>query len=273
MREADVRQTATTAAPRARWREEMRRAEEHARGRTTSGSPTTSSRSRARWTREFAEAVEALDARIPFKMQSRCDLMTRDTVAALRRAGCAEVWMGAESGSQKVLDAMEKGTARRADLSRRAQNLRAHGIRACLFLQFGYPGEEWDDIQSTIRMVRETRPDDIGVSVSYPLPGHEVLQAGGGAARREEELGGQRRSGDDVSGRVHAANSIARCATRCTWKWRARRGIEELSALWRHVRSRCEKTCAIAEPAHAAMDLLLTHGYFLRRGSQRACRS
>ncbi len=63
----------------------------------------------AAWTREFARAVEDLDASIPFKMQSRCDLMTRDTVEALRRAGCEEVWMGAESGSQRILDAMEKG--------------------------------------------------------------------------------------------------------------------------------------------------------------------
>src|SRR3984893_3032071 len=60
------------------------------------------------WTLEFAEAVAALDARIPFKMQSRCDLMTRPTVVGLLSAGCVEVWMGAESGSQKVLDAMEK---------------------------------------------------------------------------------------------------------------------------------------------------------------------
>src|SRR5580698_2546673 len=52
----------------------------------------------SRWTLEFADAVEALNARIPFKMQSRCDLMTRETVKALRRSGCDEVWMGAESG-------------------------------------------------------------------------------------------------------------------------------------------------------------------------------
>ena len=99
------------------------------------------------WTREFADAVEALGARIPFKMQSRCDLMTRDTVAALRRAGCAEVWMGAESGSQKILDAMEKGM-RVEQIYSACENLRRHGIRAGFFLQFGYPGEEWDDIQS-----------------------------------------------------------------------------------------------------------------------------
>jgi radical SAM superfamily enzyme YgiQ (UPF0313 family) len=127
------------------------------------------------WTMQFADAVEELDASIPFKMQSRCDLMTRGTVDALQRAGCAEVWMGAESGSQKVLDAMEKGL-RSEQVDTACESLRARGIRTGLFLQFGYPGESWEDIQSTIAMVRRTRPDDIGVSVSYPLPGTKFYQ-------------------------------------------------------------------------------------------------
>jgi len=124
----------------------------------------------ANWVREFAAEVERLDAAVPFKMQSRVDLMTPNNVQALRRAGCAEVWMGAESGSQKILDAMDKGT-RVEQISRARENLRNEGIRACFFLQFGYPGETWDDIQRTAQLVRDTRPDDIGVSVSYPLPG------------------------------------------------------------------------------------------------------
>jgi radical SAM superfamily enzyme YgiQ (UPF0313 family) len=142
-----------------------------------------------RWTLEFAAAVEALDARIPFRMQSRCDLMTRDTVDALQRAGCTEVWMGAESGSQKVLDAMEKDL-RVEQIYRARENLRAHGIRACYFLQFGYPGEEWADIQRTVRMVRETRPDDIGVSVAYPLPGtkfYDLVEAQLGAKKNWDD--------------------------------------------------------------------------------------
>ena len=137
------------------------------------------------WTRAFADAVEELDARIPFKMQSRCDLMTRDTVEALRRAGCCEVWMGAESGSQKILDAMDKGVAVE-QVGRARENLRLHGIRACYFLQFGYPGETWADIERTVRMVRETEPDDVGVSVSYPLPGtvfHDRVAAQLGSKR------------------------------------------------------------------------------------------
>jgi anaerobic magnesium-protoporphyrin IX monomethyl ester cyclase len=125
---------------------------------------------RAKWVRELAIEVERLGAAVPFKMQSRVDLMTLDTVRALRRAGCAEVWLGIESGSQRILDAMDKGT-RVEQIAKARDNLRSEGIRACYFLQFGYQGEAWEDIQKTVNLVRNTRPDDIGVSVSYPLPG------------------------------------------------------------------------------------------------------
>jgi anaerobic magnesium-protoporphyrin IX monomethyl ester cyclase len=130
---------------------------------------------RAKWVRELAGEVEKLDAAVPFKMQSRVDLMTADNVRALRRTGCAEVWMGAESGSQKILDAMDKGT-RVDQIAKARENLRQEGIRACYFLQFGYPGETWHDIQKTVELVRHTRPDDIGVSVSYPLPGTKFFE-------------------------------------------------------------------------------------------------
>jgi anaerobic magnesium-protoporphyrin IX monomethyl ester cyclase len=125
---------------------------------------------RSQWVRDLAIEVERLDAAIPFRMQSRVDLMTTGNVHALRRSGCSEAWLGVESGSQHILDAMEKGT-RIEQVAKARENLRSEGIRACYFLQFGYPGETWKDIQKTIDLVRETRPDDIGVSVSYPLPG------------------------------------------------------------------------------------------------------
>ena len=115
--------------------------------RITSGSPTISSRSRRNGRASSPTRWRSWTRAIPFKMQSRCDLMTRDTVDALRRAGCAEVWMGAESGSQKILDAMDKGM-RVEQIYEARENLRRHGIRACFFLQFGYPGETWEDIES-----------------------------------------------------------------------------------------------------------------------------
>ena len=135
-----------------------------------------------KWVQDLATEVERLDASIPFKMQSRVDLMSPATAEALRRAGCAEVWMGAESGSQKVLNAMDKGT-RVEQIVKARENLRREGIRACYFLQFGYPGEDWHEIQQTVELVRATRPDDVGVSVSYPLPGTKFYE------RVHEQLG------------------------------------------------------------------------------------
>ncbi len=133
---------------------------------------------RPQWVAEFGREVAARGARTPFTIQSRVDLMTDEAVTGLAQAGCAEVWMGAESGSQKILDAMEKGTEL-GEIYAARRRLGAAGIRACFFIQFGYPGETFDDIMATVKMVRETLPDDIGVSVSYPLPGtrfHEMVK-------------------------------------------------------------------------------------------------
>jgi len=125
---------------------------------------------RPRWVAEFGREVAARDAAIPFMIQSRVDLMTEEAVSGLKQAGCAEVWMGAESGSQRILDAMEKGTRVEQIAVARAR-LGAAGIKAGFFIQFGYPGETFDDIMATVQLVRDTLPDSIGVSVSYPLPG------------------------------------------------------------------------------------------------------
>jgi anaerobic magnesium-protoporphyrin IX monomethyl ester cyclase len=130
---------------------------------------------RQKWVSEFAEEVTARDASIPFTIQSRVDLMTEKAVAGLARAGCSEVWLGAESGSQKILDAMDKGTEV-SDIAAARARLRSADIKASFFLQFGYPGETFEDILATVQMVRDLLPDSIGVSVSYPLPGTKFYE-------------------------------------------------------------------------------------------------
>lgn len=122
------------------------------------------------WVQQFAAEVSNRDASLPFKIQSRADLMSEATVNHLKVAGCREVWMGVETGSQEILNAMDKGLKLGAVRSARGW-LKEAGIRACYFLQFGYPGEGWSELQETIEFVRETRPDDVGISFSYPLPG------------------------------------------------------------------------------------------------------
>jgi len=231
---------------------------------------------RPKWVRELADEVENLDAAIPFKMQSRVDLMTPDTVRALRRAGCAEVWMGAESGSQKILDAMDKGT-RVDQIAKARENLRREGIRACYFLQFGYPGETWKDIQNTIRLVRDTRPDDIGVSVSYPLPGTTFFD------RVQAQLGEKTNWSDSedlammfqgaYTNEFYRALHDALHAQVDYWNSRSttanRKGahdVPEPDRLWRRVMD-LEKTCRNAKPtvftshSHENLVQLQAHSY------------
>jgi radical SAM superfamily enzyme YgiQ (UPF0313 family) len=138
------------------------------------------------WLPTFADLVKDAGVRTPFKSLSRADLLLRDgEVDALARAGCEMTWMGAESGSQRVLDAMEKGT-RVEQVVEASRRLKQHGIRVGFFLQFGYPGETRADIEKTLDMVRTCRPDDLGISVSYPLPGtpfHDRVRSSLGAKR------------------------------------------------------------------------------------------
>lgn len=126
---------------------------------------------RDRWLEEFADLLDVYDVHIPFKSLNRVDLLLRGkTIPALARAGAKIVWVGAESGSQKILDAMDKGT-QVEQIYEATRQLHAHGVKVAFFLQFGYPGETREDIELTLQMVRDLMPDDIGISVSYPLPG------------------------------------------------------------------------------------------------------
>ena len=203
------------------------------------------------WMQEFADAVERRDAAVPFKIQSRADLMTYDTVAALKRAGCEEVWMGAESGSQAILDAMDKGLTV-ASVHRASERLRAAGIRAAFFLQFGYPGETLAEIEETIALVRSCRPDDIGVSVSYPLPGTVFHQ------RVKEQLGEKRNwiDSQDLSAMFRAAytdqfyRALRNALHYEVEQYRHASSLEEkrrLGELWGEVYS-MEARCRIAQP-------------------------
>lgn len=128
------------------------------------------------WLPAFADLVERSGLKFRFKIQCRADLMVKEeSVKALARAGCDTVWLGAESGSQEILDAMEKGITLEQIYQSRAL-LKQYGVRTAFFLQFGYPGETMKEIRQTIRMVLDTMPDEIGISVTYPLPGTKLYE-------------------------------------------------------------------------------------------------
>ncbi|HZY81730.1 MAG TPA: radical SAM protein [Cyclobacteriaceae bacterium] len=128
------------------------------------------------WIQSFRDLVRSKKLSFRYKIQSRVDLLLQeDTIDALAESGAQTVWVGAESGSQKILDAMDKGTTI-AQIEEATTLLRKKKIRTGFFLQFGYPGETREDIDKTIAMVLKLMPDEIGISVSYPLPGTKFYE-------------------------------------------------------------------------------------------------
>lgn len=123
------------------------------------------------WVPEFARLIREGDLKFRYKIQSRADLLLEDgQIQALAASGCEDVWIGAESGSQKILDAMDKGTTV-GQIFIATRLMKKYGLRPSFFIQFGYPGETKADINETISMINALLPFEIGISVSYPLPG------------------------------------------------------------------------------------------------------
>jgi anaerobic magnesium-protoporphyrin IX monomethyl ester cyclase len=127
------------------------------------------------WVRAWHNAVLARDAVVPFECLSRVELMDEEIVRLLKEAGCVRIAFGAESGSQKVLDAMKKGT-RVEQIGRAADLCRQAGIETYFYLMLGYPGEEWADIRETVKLLKDTRPNQFSSTVAYPLPGTEFYE-------------------------------------------------------------------------------------------------
>ncbi|MDN3583234.1 B12-binding domain-containing radical SAM protein [Mucilaginibacter flavus] len=123
------------------------------------------------WVKEFAALVKKEGLKLRYKIQSRADLLLdNEEVLAMASSGCENVWIGAESGSQRILDAMDKGTTIE-QIGTATKLMKKHDIKPSFFIQFGYPGETREDIGLTISMINDLLPHEIGISVSYPLPG------------------------------------------------------------------------------------------------------
>lgn len=125
---------------------------------------------RVEWVTELAQRAALQDALIPFTIQTRADRVSEPMAQALRQAGCREAWLGAASGSDRVLTAMRTGVTG-ADIRAACARLKAAGVRAGLLVQLGHPDEQLPDLLATRALVAECRPDALAVSVAYRLPG------------------------------------------------------------------------------------------------------
>ena len=128
-----------------------------------------------KWLTEFADEVKKQDAGIPYEIISRADRLNEEVIKTLKASGCFRVWVGAESGSQKIIDAMD----RRVDVMQTREMIRLakqHGIEAGTFIMLGYPGESKNDIKETINHLVQSNPSQYTITIAYPIKGTELYE-------------------------------------------------------------------------------------------------
>lgn len=122
------------------------------------------------WLKEWREQITTRSLQIPFECISRADRLTEEVVRTLAELGCFRLWIGSESGSQRILDRMQRGVTIEA-VQQATAWCRNYGIKSGMFLMWGYEGEELSDIEATVSHVRAAKPDVFLTTISYPIKG------------------------------------------------------------------------------------------------------
>jgi len=122
------------------------------------------------WIRTYCEEMKRRGLRIPFECISRADRLTPEMMDLLAELGCFRMWIGSESGSQRILDSMDRGV-KIEQVHKAVEMCRERGVQSGMFLMWGYEGEDLDDIEATIRHVSTSKPDIFFTTVSYPIKG------------------------------------------------------------------------------------------------------
>jgi radical SAM superfamily enzyme YgiQ (UPF0313 family) len=130
-----------------------------------------------KWMKEFAGELEKRNLKIKYECITRADRMNEEVILLLKRSGCFRVWIGAESGSQKIIDAMDR-RVKVGQVREMIQLAKKYGIEAGTFIMLGYPGETQNDIEETLNHLKLSDPDHYTITVTYPIKGtmlyHEV---------------------------------------------------------------------------------------------------
>lgn len=123
-----------------------------------------------KWLRAFVECIKQKNVNAPYEIITRADRMNEEVIQLLKASGCFRVWIGAESGSQTILDAMNR-MVKVEKVAKMVKLSQKYGLEAGTFIMLGYPGETEKDIQETLNYLRDTNPDHFTLTVAYPIKG------------------------------------------------------------------------------------------------------
>jgi len=154
------------------------------------------------WLAAYAGEMRRRGLKVPFECITRADRVNERVAGMLAELGCLRVWIGSESGSQRILDAMQRGVTVE-QVQRAVELCRASGIETGMFIMWGYEGEQMEDVEATVAHVRKCQPEVCLTTVSYPIKGtpyHDQI------ASKLVNIGGWQESTDrDIA--VHGRHS------------------------------------------------------------------
>jgi radical SAM superfamily enzyme YgiQ (UPF0313 family) len=149
-----------------------------------------------RWLKQYRDELNSRGLHVPFECISRADRMNAEIVNVLAEMGCSRLWIGSESGSQRILDAMDRKTTVEA-VQQMTHALRHKGIETGMFIMLGYQGETREDIQATIEHLKKANPDVFLTTVAYPIKGtryyeevqNNLIEPGNWEERTDRDIG------------------------------------------------------------------------------------
>ena len=126
-----------------------------------------------KWLNEFVQEVNQRNMIVPYEIITRSDRVNTDVLQLLKDSGCARVWIGAESGSQKIIDAMDR-RVQVEQVRETIKQVKTFGMEAGTFIMLGYPGENETDIKETLAHLKYSNPDQYTITVAYPIKGTQL---------------------------------------------------------------------------------------------------
>jgi radical SAM superfamily enzyme YgiQ (UPF0313 family) len=186
-----------------------------------------------KWMTEFRDEIKLRNLQVRYECITRADRLNEEVICLLRESGCFRVWIGAESGSQRILDAMD----RRVDAQQVRSMIRLarqHGLQAGTFIMLGYPGETEEDIEETIHHLVSSDPDFYTITVAYPIKGTPLYEEVENKFTAQLTWKIIRTVTWILSGPIRAGITILPCAAwRMKWRFtsRGKKGIRSCGAI------------------------------------------
>lgn len=127
------------------------------------------------WFFDYAAELKRRGIKIPFECISRADRLNEQVIDRLAEMGCYRLWIGSESGSQRIIDAMRR-EVKIEQVQAMTHALKKRGIETGMFIMLGYEGEEQADLEATVDHLKKAAPDVFLTTVAYPIKGTPYYQ-------------------------------------------------------------------------------------------------